>query len=63
MKTNSHANILPPGKKRGLDPRIHVSMAHLKSLEAAAQGLNFLSRQPAASVLNGRHASRLRGAV
>ena len=43
------------------DPRIHVSLAHLKALEGAAQGLNFLPRQPSASVLNGRHASRLRG--
>jgi uncharacterized protein (DUF58 family) len=43
------------------DSRIHVSLAHLKSLEGAAQGLSFLPRQPSASVLNGRHASRLRG--
>ena len=43
------------------DPRIHVSLAHLRSLEGAARGLSFLPRQPAASVLNGRHASRLRG--
>lgn len=44
-----------------LDPRIHVSLAHLRGLHGAARGLNFLPRQPAASVLNGRHASRLRG--
>ena len=43
------------------DPRIHVSLAHLRGLEGAAHGLSFLPRQPAASVLNGRHASRLRG--
>ncbi len=43
------------------DPRIHVSLAHLRSLEGAARGLSLLPRQPAASVLNGRHASRLRG--
>ena len=43
------------------DTRIHVSLAHLRSLQGAAQGLNFLPRQPSASVLNGRHASRLRG--
>ena len=43
------------------DPRIHVSLAHLRSLQGAARGLNFLPRQPSASVLNGRHASRLRG--
>jgi uncharacterized protein (DUF58 family) len=44
-----------------LDPRIHVSLAHLRGLHGAAQGLNFLPRQPAGSALNGRHASRLRG--
>jgi uncharacterized protein (DUF58 family) len=43
------------------DPRIHVSLSHLRSLEGAARGLSFLPRQPSASSLNGRHASRLRG--
>ena len=43
------------------DARIHVSLAHLRSLQGAAKGLSFLPRQPSASVLNGRHASRLRG--
>jgi uncharacterized protein (DUF58 family) len=43
------------------DARIHVSLAHLRSLQAAASGLSFLPRQPSASLLNGRHASRLRG--
>lgn len=43
------------------DPRIHVTLPHLRSLEARAQQLSFLPRQPARSVLNGRHASRLRG--
>ena len=43
------------------DPRIHVSLAHLQGLRARARGLSFLPRQPSASVLNGRHASRLRG--
>ena len=43
------------------DPRIHVTLAHLRHLQGAASGLNFLPRQPSASVLNGRHASRLRG--
>ena len=43
------------------DPRIHVSLAHLRSLQGPARGLSFLPRQPSASVLNGRHASRLRG--
>ena len=43
------------------DPRIHVSLEHLRSLEGRSRGLSFLPRQPSASVLNGRHASRLRG--
>ncbi|MGB5164757.1 MAG: DUF58 domain-containing protein [Woeseiaceae bacterium] len=43
------------------DARIHVSLAHLRSLQGAAKGLSFLPRQPSGSVLNGRHASRLRG--
>lgn len=44
-----------------MDPRIHVSLAQLRSFQGPARGLNFLPRQPSASVLNGRHASRLRG--
>jgi uncharacterized protein (DUF58 family) len=44
-----------------LDPRVHVDLTHLRGLEGAARGLNLLPRQPAASVLNGRHRSRLRG--
>jgi uncharacterized protein (DUF58 family) len=43
------------------DARIRVSLTHLRRLQGAAQGLSFLPRQPAGSVLNGRHASRLRG--
>lgn len=43
------------------DPRIHVTLAHLRGLQGAAGGLSFLPRQPSVSVLNGRHASRLRG--
>ena len=43
------------------DPRIHVSLPHLRSLQGPARELRFLPRQPSASVLNGRHASRLRG--
>ena len=43
------------------DPRIYVSLARLRGLQGAAGGLSFLPRQPSASVLNGRHASRLRG--
>ncbi len=43
------------------DPRVHVDLAHLRNLAGAAKSLRFLPRQPAHSVLNGRHASRLRG--
>lgn len=43
------------------DPRIHVDLAHLQALEGPAQSLTLLPRQPARSVLAGRHASRLRG--
>ncbi|WP_233998896.1 DUF58 domain-containing protein [Microbulbifer pacificus] len=43
------------------DPRIHVDLAHLQALEGPAQTLNLLPRQPARSVLAGRHTSRLRG--
>lgn len=43
------------------DPRVRVSVAHLRSLAHEARGLRFLPKQPARSVLNGRHASRLRG--
>jgi uncharacterized protein (DUF58 family) len=50
-----------PEAKAGDDPRIHASLPHLMSLEGRARALSFLPRQPARSVLNGRHASRLRG--
>ena len=43
------------------DPRIHVDLAHLRTLEGPASSLSFLPRQPEQSVLNGRHRSRLRG--
>lgn len=43
------------------DPRIGVDLDHLRSLAGQAAALRFLPRQPARSVLNGRHASRLRG--
>ncbi len=43
------------------DPRIHVTLDHLRDLEGRARDLNFLPWQASASVLNGRHASRLRG--
>jgi len=44
-----------------VDSRIHATLPHLLSLEGRARTLTFLPRQPARSVLNGRHVSRLRG--
>ncbi len=43
------------------DSRVHITLQHLRSLEGSARGLTFLPRSNAASALNGRHASRLRG--
>jgi len=43
------------------DPRISVDLAHLRMLQPKARRITFLPRQPARSILNGRHASRLRG--
>ncbi|MEM8730145.1 MAG: DUF58 domain-containing protein [Pseudomonadota bacterium] len=44
-----------------LDPRIHVSAPQLQRLAGAARDLRLLPRQPARSMLSGRHGSRLRG--
>lgn len=43
------------------DPRISVDLAHLRMLQAKGRRITFLPRQPARSILNGRHSSRLRG--
>ncbi|QFT32236.1 hypothetical protein FIV00_17225 [Labrenzia sp. THAF82] len=44
------------------DLRIHVTLDHLKSMEGHVRSFRLLpSKQPSSSVLNGRHASRLRG--
>ncbi|MEO1458115.1 MAG: DUF58 domain-containing protein [Pseudomonadota bacterium] len=51
----------PDPRPATADPRIRVDLAHLRALAARARGLSFLPRQPSASVLNGRHASRMRG--
>ncbi len=45
----------------GQDLRIHVTADHLRRLGGRARAISLLPRQPAGSVLNGRHASRLRG--
>lgn len=51
----------PETPKIRIDRRIHVDLARLQQLEAEARHISFLPRQPASSILNGRHASRLRG--
>ncbi len=43
------------------DKRVHVDLAHLQSMQRFARRISFLPKQPARSVLNGQHASRLRG--
>ena len=43
------------------DPRVYADLDALVRLQFEAQGFSFLPRQPINSVLNGRHASRLRG--
>ncbi|WP_171234224.1 DUF58 domain-containing protein [Ruegeria sp. HKCCA6837] len=43
------------------DPRIHVDADHLLRLGPKSRAISLLPRQPARSILNGRHASRLRG--
>lgn len=43
------------------DPRVYADLDHLVRLQVQAQGFSFLPRQPVHSLLNGRHASRLRG--
>lgn len=44
-----------------IDPRVHVDVGHLVRLEGKARGLSLLPRQRGASILAGRHGSRLRG--
>ena len=53
--------LAPSAKGGAYDPRVRIDLAHLRSFEGAARSLSFLPRQPARSVLNGRHASRIRG--
>lgn len=43
------------------DPRIRVTADGLRRLGGKARALSFLPRQPANSILNGRHSSKLRG--
>lgn len=44
-----------------MENTIHVTLQHLTSLEHKARGLSFLAHQPRASILAGRHGSRVRG--
>lgn len=52
---------MSPTAATSRDPLIHVDARHLLSLGGRSDPLSLLPRQPARSVLNGRHASRLRG--
>ncbi len=58
VRTGLTGKQAPPDK---LDRRVHVDLGHLMGLEPLARNLSLLPRQPARSILNGRHASRLRG--
>lgn len=63
IRARRRTNTLPDPRPMpdAADTRIHVMLEHLRSLEGAARGLHFMPRQPAQSVLNGRHRSLLRG--
>ncbi|MEO9576127.1 MAG: DUF58 domain-containing protein [Tateyamaria sp.] len=43
------------------DPRIHVDLAHLRGLKGRARAISFRPRQPSHSILNGQHASKIKG--
>jgi uncharacterized protein (DUF58 family) len=51
----------PSKTDRMHDPRIQVDVDQLRRLGPRARALSLLPHQPARSVLNGRHTSRLRG--
>lgn len=61
LAARSRTGTLPAVPPPSDDPRIHATLAHLRGLEPRARSLSFLPHQPARSVLNGRHGSRLRG--
>ena len=46
---------------RSSDPRIHADLAHLRSLKGRARQVSFRPGQPATSILNGQHASKIKG--
>lgn len=60
-RTRTGLNARKPIAAGGDDPRVQVSLEQLRALEGRARALRFLPNQPAASIFNGRHASRLRG--
>ncbi|MEE4188194.1 MAG: DUF58 domain-containing protein [Roseobacter sp.] len=43
------------------DPRVRVSLAHLRALKGRARSVTFRPRQPTHSILNGQHASKIKG--
>jgi len=43
------------------DPRVHVDLAHLRSLKGRARSISFRPQQPSRSILNGQHASKIKG--
>ena len=43
------------------DPRIHVDLAHLRGLKGRARMISFRPKQPSHSILNGQHASKIKG--
>jgi uncharacterized protein (DUF58 family) len=44
-----------------IDPRIHVDLTHLRSFERLGKSISFLPKQKVRSILNGQHASRMKG--
>ena len=61
VAARSRSGLTAPTAAATEDPRVHVDLAHLRALEGRAAAIRLSPRQPARSVLNGRHASRLRG--
>ncbi|MFK7870330.1 MAG: DUF58 domain-containing protein [Roseobacter sp.] len=43
------------------DPRVHVDLAHLRRLKGRARAISFGPGQPSRSILNGQHASKIKG--
>ena len=44
-----------------IDPRIHVDLTHWRSFERLGKSISFLPKQKVGSILNGQHASRMKG--